>query len=246
MNFFHQLGKYSVFLTRIFARPDKPSLYFKQIIFEIIQLGYNSVGIVILVSVFIGAAITLQTAYNVENPLVPNYIVGLTVRDSMLLEFSSTIVCIVLAGKVGSNIASEIGTMRVTEQIDALEIMGVNPAGYLILPKIIGFLFIVPFLVIISMLVGIGGGYIAGISAKVLTGGEFIYGLRYAFIPYYITYSIIKSEFFALIITSVSGFQGYYVTGGALDVGKASTKAVVYCIILILLFDLVLTELLLT
>ncbi len=246
MKFLFQIGKYSQFVAGILSRPDKFNEFSKRFWNELIFMGYNSLGIVILISVFIGAAITLQTAYNVENPLVPNFLVGLTVRDSMLLEFSSTIVCLILAGKIGSNIASEIGSMRVTEQIDALEIMGINSINFLMLPKLLAFLTIIPFLVLISMFVGILGGYISGISAEVITHDQFEYGIQYAFIPFYITYSIIKSLVFAFLIATVSGFQGYYVQGGALEVGKASTKAVVYCSVLILLFDLILTELLLT
>jgi phospholipid/cholesterol/gamma-HCH transport system permease protein len=163
-----------------------------------------------------------------------------------LLEFSSTIVALILAGKVGSNIASEIGTMRVTEQIDALELMGVNSASYLILPKVVATLVFNPFLTLISIIVGILGGWIAGTSSGVITSQDFIYGIQYAFIPYYITYAIIKTLFFAFIITSVSAFQGYYVEGGSLEVGRASTKAVVYSSVTILLFNVILTQLLLS
>jgi phospholipid/cholesterol/gamma-HCH transport system permease protein len=163
-----------------------------------------------------------------------------------LLEFSSTIVALILAGKVGSNVASEIGTMRVTEQIDALELMGVNSASYLILPKVVATLVFNPFLTLISIIVGILGGWIAGTSSGVITSQDFIYGIQYAFIPYYITYAIIKTLFFAFIITSVSAFQGYYVEGGSLEVGRASTKAVVYSSVTILLFNVILTQLLLS
>jgi len=163
-----------------------------------------------------------------------------------LLEFSSTIVALILAGKVGSNIASEIGTMRVTEQIDALELMGVNSASYLILPKIIATFVFNPFLTLISIVVGIVGGWMAGTFSGVITSQDFIYGIQYAFIPYYITYAIIKTIFFAFIIASVSAFQGYFVSGGSLEVGKASTKAVVYSSVTVLLFNVILTQLLLS
>jgi phospholipid/cholesterol/gamma-HCH transport system permease protein len=213
---------------------------------ELLYLGFYSVGIISVISFFMGAVITLQTAYNMENPIYPTYLIGLGCRDSMILEFSSTISALILAGKVGSNIASEIGTMRVTEQIDALEMMGVNSASYIILPKIIATLLFFPILTLLSICVGILGGWLAGTSAGVITSENFIYGIQYAFIPYYITYSMIKTLVFAFIISSVSSFQGYYVEGGSLEVGRASTKAVVFSSILILLFNVILTQLLLS
>mgnify|MGYP001291966975 FL=1 len=246
LKFLAKLGLYFTLLKKVFSRPEKPSVYYKQTLHEIVSLGLNSIGIVMVVSFFMGAVITLQTAYNTENPIYPTYLIGLGTRDSILLEFSSTIVALILAGKVGSNIASEIGTMRVTEQIDALEIMGVNSASYLILPKMIATLIFNPFLTIISINVGILGGWLAGTMAGVITSEDYIYGIQYAFIPYYITYSLIKTVFFAFIITSVSAFHGYYVDGGSLEVGRASTKAVVHSSILILLFNVILTQLLLS
>ncbi len=208
-------------------------------------LGINSTGIVAIISFFMGAVITIQTAYNTESPLFPAYLIGLAARDSILLEFSSTIVALILAGKVGSNIASEIGTMRVTEQIDALEIMGVNSAAYLILPKIVALMIIAPFLSVLSMAVGIVGGWIAGTTVGVVSTPDYIYGIQYAFIPYYITYSLIKSVVFAFIITTVSSYHGYYTRGGALEVGRSSTLAVVHSSVVILLFNLILTQLML-
>jgi phospholipid/cholesterol/gamma-HCH transport system permease protein len=246
INFLTQLGRYVLLLKKVFSKPEKPSIYYKQTMHEMIYLGINSIGIVTIISFFMGAVITLQTAYNTENPIYPTYLIGLGCRDSILLEFSSTIVALILAGKVGSNIASEIGTMRVTEQIDALEMMGVNSASYLILPKIIATLFFNQFLNLISIVVGIIGGWLAGTLSGVITSEDFIYGIQYAFIPYYVTYSMIKTVIFAFIITSVSAFQGYYVEGGSLEVGRASTKAVVYSSVLILLFNVILTQLLLS
>jgi len=246
IKFLTQLGRYFLLLGKVFQIPEKPSVYYKQTMREFVFLGLNSIGIVSIISFFMGPAITLQTAYNTENPIYPSYLIGLGCRDSIILEFSSTIAALILAGKVGSNIASEIGTMRVTEQIDALEIMGVNSAGYLILPKFLATLIFNPFLTLISIIVGILGGWIAGTQAGVITTQDFIYGIQYAFIPYYITYSLIKTVVFAFIITSVSAFQGYYVTGGSLEVGQASTKAVVYSSVLILLFNVILTQLLLS
>lgn len=246
INFLTQLGRYVLLLKKVFSIPEKPSIYYKQTMHEMIYLGINSIGIVTIISFFMGAVITLQTAYNTENPIYPTYLIGLGCRDSILLEFSSTIVALILAGKVGSNIASEIGTMRVTEQIDALEMMGVNSASYLILPKIIATFLFNPFLNLISIIVGIIGGWLAGTLSGVITSEDFIYGIQYAFIPYYVTYSMIKTVIFAFIITSVSAFQGYYVDGGSLEVGRASTKAVVYSSVMVLLFNVILTQLLLS
>jgi phospholipid/cholesterol/gamma-HCH transport system permease protein len=246
LRFLKQFGKYILLYKKVFSKPEKPVVYYKQTMHELVYLGLNSVGIITIISFFMGAVITLQTAYNTENPIYPTYLIGLGCRDSILLEFSSTITALILAGKVGSNIASEIGTMRVTEQIDALETMGVNSASYLILPKVIATLLFNPVLTLISISVGIFGGWIAGTSAGVISSQDFIYGIQYAFIPYYVTYAIIKTLFFAFIITTVSAFQGYFVDGGSLEVGRASTKAVVYSSIIVLLFNVILTQLLLS
>jgi phospholipid/cholesterol/gamma-HCH transport system permease protein len=246
LKFLAQLGRYFLLLKKVFSKPEKPSIYYKQTMHELVYLGLNSIGIVTIISFFMGAVITLQTAYNTENPIYPTYLIGLGCRDSIILEFSSTVAALILAGKVGSNIASEIGTMRVTEQIDALEMMGVNSASYLILPKIIATLLFNPILTLISICVGILGGWLAGTLAGVITSQDFIYGIQYAFIPYYITYSLIKTVFFAFIITTISSFHGYFVDGGSLEVGRASTKAVVFSSITILLFNVILTQLLLS
>jgi phospholipid/cholesterol/gamma-HCH transport system permease protein len=245
LKFLHNLGLYFILLGKVFSKPEKPSLYYKQTMREFIYLGLNSVGIIAIVSFFMGAAVALQTVYNTENPIYPKYLVGLGLRDSMILEFSSSVAALILAGKVGSSIASEIGTMRVTEQIDALEIMGVNSASFLILPKLIATILFNPILTLLSMSVGILGGTLACTMAGVMTSEDFVYGLQYGFIPFYITYSLVKTLFFAFIITTVSAFQGYYVSGGSLEVGRASTKAVVYSCLLILLFNVILTQLLL-
>jgi phospholipid/cholesterol/gamma-HCH transport system permease protein len=246
IKFLTQFGRYFLLLKKVFSRPEKPYVYYKQTMHELIYLGFYSVGITAIISFFMGAVITLQTAYNTENPIYPTYLIGLGCRDSIILEFSSTITALILAGKVGSSIASEIGTMRVTEQIDALEMMGVNSASYLILPKIIATLFFFPILTLLSICVGILGGWAAGTSAGVITSANFIYGIQYAFIPYYIVYSLTKMFVFAFIITSISSFQGYYVEGGSLEVGRASTKAVVFSSVMILLFNVILTQLLLS
>jgi phospholipid/cholesterol/gamma-HCH transport system permease protein len=232
-------------MNRTFSRPEKYSIYRKRIFEEINTLGIGSLGIVAIISIFMGAVITIQSAFNFESPLIPLYAVGVAVRDSMILEFSPTIVSVILAGKIGSSIASEIGTMRVSEQIDALEIMGINSASFLVQPKIIGSVFFNPILVIFSMFLGVLGGYLFGILTGVVTDYEYRYGITYEFRPYNVTYALIKTTVFAFIITSVSSYHGYYTKGGALEVGRSSTKAVVYSIILILIFNFLLTQLLL-
>lgn len=246
MSFFYHVGKYFLLLNRVFAKPEKHSVYYKETLKEIQKQGVNSMGIVAIISVFMGAVITIQTAYNTENPLLPTYLIGLGARDAILLEFSSTIVALILAGKIGSNIASEIGTMRVTEQIDALEIMGVNSASYLILPKVVAAVIFAPLLTLLSMIVGISGGWVAGTVAGVVTTENYIYGIQYAFNPFYITYSVIKIIVFVFLITTISSYHGYNTSGGSLEVGRSSTKAVVHSSIFILLFNLILTQLLLS
>lgn len=226
-------------------KPDRWRMFFRQLSKELEKQGLQSVLIVVIVSFFMGAIMTMQTKLNTSNPLLPVYSTGLVTRDCILLEFSSTILCLLLAGKVGSNIASEIGTMRITEQIDALEIMGVNSANYLILPKIVAFMMMMPFLVIISMGVGLFGGYCIGAFTDVITVADYLLGIQYAFIPYYVWYSLVKTMVFAFIISSMASYYGYYAYGGALEVGRASTKAVVNSSIMILLFNLMLTNLML-
>jgi phospholipid/cholesterol/gamma-HCH transport system permease protein len=246
MGLFYHIGRYFILMSKVFSKPPKHAILYKQTIKEIMSLGVNSLGIVAIISLFMGAVITIQTAYNTENPLLPSYLIGVAARDSILLEFSSTMVALILAGKIGSSIASEIGTMRVTEQIDALEIMGVNSAEHLILPKIIALMVFNPILTLLSMIVGIAGGWFIGTWVEVITTEQFIFGIRYAFNPYYITYSLIKAVVFAYIITSISSYFGYYVEGGSIEVGKSSTLAVVTSSIVILLFNLILTHILLS
>ncbi len=246
MKFFFNVGRYFSMLRRVFARPERHRMYIRQLFREIDNLGVNSVGIVIVISVFIGGILVIQFAYSMANPLYPSELVGLGARDTLMLEFSSTMLALIMAGKIGSNITSEIGTMRVTEQIDSLEIMGVNSASYLILPKIVAVVFIFPFLFVVSVFFGLMGGLVTGPLSGVITVPEYIDGIRYLFYPYYVTFSIIKSLFFGFLVASVPAYFGYYVQGGAFEVGKASTRAVVNTNILILLFDLILTRLLLT
>ncbi len=245
MHILTEVGRYFLLMQRVFSKPERWSLYYRQTLREIESLGLRSIGIVIIISVFMGAVVTLQTRYNLENPLIPLYLIGLTARDTMLLEFSSTIVGLILAGKVGSNIASEIGHMRITEQIDALEVMGVNSACYLVLPKVVAAVIFNPLLTLLSMFVGVFGGWLASVSTGALTSADYIYGIQYWFVPFYVTYSLIKTVVFAIIITTVPAFFGYYVKGGALEVGHSSTKGVVASSILILLFNVILTQLLL-
>ena len=241
-----QVGQYAMLMYKAFSRPDSWRVFFRQYSKELEKQGIDSLGITVIISIFIGAVITIQMVLNTENPMLPSYSTGLATRDTLLLEFSSSILCLILAGKVGSNIASEIGTMRITEQIDALDIMGVNSANYLILPKIIAFISIIPILVIFSMFFGLIGGYCVAYFTDIISVPDYVYGIQYAFIPFYITYSIIKSIVFAFIISSVSSYYGYFANGGALEVGKASTNAVVKSSVLILLLNVVLTKLLLS
>ncbi len=217
----------------------------RQTIREMDSMGGSSIVIVLIISMFMGAVCAIQMAYNLQNPIIPRYLIGLGTRETMLLEFSSTIVALILAGKVGSNIASELGTMRVTEQVDALEMMGVNSASYLILPKITAFVLFIPVLTIFSMATGMVGGYIASFGTKGLTPHDYVVGITSLFQPFYVTYSLIKSLVFAFIIASVSSYHGYYTNGGALDVGRSSTHAVVYSSIVVLLFNVILTKLML-
>ena len=232
-------------MARVFRIPDRQRMFWQQYSRELEKQGLQSLPIVIIISLFIGAILTIQAKINTENPLLPTYTVGLLTRETLLLEFSSTILCLILAGKVGSNIASEIGTMRITEQIDAMEIMGVNSANYLILPKILAFMTMMPLLVILSTTIGLIGGWAVGYFTDIITVADYMVGIQYAFNPYYVWYGIIKSLFFAFVIASLSSYYGYTVHGGALDVGKASTNAVVNSNIIILLLDLALSRLLL-
>lgn len=245
MNAIEKVGEYASLLYRTFTKPDRWNIFFRRYSEELKKQGLDSVGITLIISAFIGAVITIQMVKNMENPLLPRELIGLATRDTLLLEFSSSILSLILAGKVGSNIASEIGTMRITEQIDALDIMGVNSANYLILPKIVAFMSIIPILVLNSMFVGIVGGYAVGLFTDMITTNDYIGGIQYVFNPYYITYSVIKSILFAFVIASVSSYYGYTVKGGALEVGKASTDAVVNSSVLILLFNVMLTKILL-
>ena len=246
MRFIKETGKYVILMFETFKRPDKGRVFRRQLMIDFHALGVDSIGIVVFISLFTGGIIAMQMAYNIDNPLVPLYLVGYTTKQMMILEISPTIMSLILAGKVGSSIASEIGTMRVTEQIDALRVMGINPANYLILPKITAAVFFFPVLVIFSIAVGLGGGLLAVTVTGSVTPTDFIDGLQSWWAPFDITYAIIKTVVFAFIIASVSGYKGYTVQGGSVEVGRASTKAVVASSILIIIFDLVITQMLLT
>ena len=237
-------GKYLMLMGRVFARPERFRMYFKQYVSEMAQLGINSIGIVLLISFFIGAVICIQIKLNIESPWMPRWTVGYVTREIMLLEFSSSIMCLILAGKVGSNIASELGTMRVTQQIDALEIMGVNSANYLILPKVAAMVTTIPILVTFSIFAGIIGAFATCWFGGIMTATDLEYGLQYMFVEWFVWCGIIKSLFFAFIIASVASYFGYTVEGGSIEVGKASTDAVVSSSVLILFSDLILTKLL--
>ena len=232
-------------MGKVFSRPEKGAIYRRRILFEMQALGMNSIGLTAIISVFIGAVITLQMTINLESPFIPQYLIGYATRETMILEFSSTVVALILAGKVGSNIASEIGTMRITEQIDALEIMGVNSASYLILPKIVATVLFFPLLTILSIVIGILGGYMIAAFTGIMIPADYVEGLLYDFRPYSIVYSLIKIAVFAFIITSVSAYFGYYAQGNSLEVGRASTRAVVSSSIVIMIFNLILTQILL-
>ena len=238
------LGQYFIMMKKVMSKPEKFKVFWKQLLLEIEKVGINSIGIVLFISFFVGGVVSIQTAINMSSPLLPKYLVGLASRDSLILEFSPTMISLILAGKVGSSIASELGSMRVSEQLDALEIMGVNSASFLILPKIIATIFFFPFLVIISMGIGMIGAWIGGLSVDVTTA-DFLLGLKYEFNPFYVTYSLIKTVVFAFIIASVSSYFGYFTKGGSIAVGKSSTKAVVSSSILILVCNFILTNLLL-
>lgn len=237
------IGQYLILMSKVFQRPVKRSILYRQTIAEIDKLGLDSIGIVLIISGFMGAVVALQMVINLEAAYIPKYLIGYATRESLLLEFSSTIVALILCGKVGSNIASEIGTMRITEQIDALEIMGINSANYLILPKVIAAVFFFPFLTILSMFVGVLGGYLVTFTASNITPDDYITGILFSFETNRIVYALLKMVIFAFIITSVSSFYGYYAKDNTLEVGRANTKAVVSSIIVVLIFNLIITKL---
>lgn len=239
------IGKYFLMLPRVFQKPDRFKVFMQRVWQEYKAIGINSIPIVAILSVFMGAVISLQTASNMDSPLLPRYTIGFITRQSTILEFSPTILSLILAGKVGSNIASEIGTMRVTEQIDALEIMGVNSLSYLVGPKVIAAVLSFPILVTYSMALSLVGGWIATVQSGLATSNEYEFGVQAFFQLGDIAYALFKTVVFAFIIASVSAFYGYYTKGGSLEVGASSTKAVVYSSVALLLANFVLTQLIL-
>lgn len=243
---FKELGEYISLMLKVFSKPEKYSIFKRKMVFEMGAIGLDSILIVAIISFFMGAVVVIQMANNLENPILPKYLIGYATRESIVLEFSSTVVALILAGKVGSNIASEVGSMRITEQIDALEIMGVNSANYLILPKVVAAIFFFPLLTIMSMIIGVFGGYAIVYLTDLFPPYEYINGIRYAVDLFYVTYSIIKAAVFGFLITTISGYYGYYAKGNSLEVGRGSTRAVVVSSIMILIFNLMLTQIMLT
>lgn len=243
--FFTSFGKYLLLLKTVFKKPEKGSIYWKEIMHEMNSIGVGSLGLVAIISTFIGAVMTMQIAFQLVSDLIPNSIIGQINRDSSILELSPTISALVLAGKVGSSISSQIGSMRVTEQIDALEIMGINAPGYLILPKILAGITMVPMLVIISIFLALSGGLIGGALSGAVTPSDYIMGITGDFRGYTIAVALVKAFVFGFIITTIAAYHGFYVKGGALEVGQASTRSVVVSCIMILVADYVITALML-
>ncbi|MCK9324694.1 MAG: ABC transporter permease [Bacteroidales bacterium] len=240
------MGRYLLFIRQLFRKPEKLGLYTRQVLAEIDKLGVSSLGIVGVISFFIGMVVIIHLTANLGNPLIPDYYNSYTTRDVLVLEFSSTVLCLILAGKVGSNIASEIGTMRVTEQIDALDAMGINSAAYLVMPKVIGLMVVVPLLVILSIFIGLIGGWFIAVVGNLMTTNDYLFGIRFNFDSYKVLYTLVKSFVFAFLITSIAGYHGYYTKGGALEVGRSSTLAVVYGMISILIANYLITQIMLS
>lgn len=238
-------GKYLMFLSSLVVRRESFKTYYKLIMEESVLVGVNSILLVALVSSFMGAVTTVQTAYNMVSPLIPKFIISQVVREMTILELAPTIIAIIYAGKVGSSMSGGLGTMRITEQIDALEVMGINSASYLVLPKVIASLLMYPMLVILAGVCALMGGYIVGTTTGIITPTEYIYGIRFVFNEYMITFALIKSFVFAFMISTISCFKGYYTKGGALEVGIASTEAVTTSVIAVLIGDYLLAQLLL-
>jgi len=246
MNYIEHVGKYFMMLFQVFKKPQRRRFFYESLFKEIEELGLKSLGIIMFISFFIGGVIALQTALNVESPFIPKSLIGFAAKRSVILEFAPTFCSIILAGKVGSYITSSIGTMRVTEQIDALEVMGINSLNHLVLPKVIATVFFYPFLISLAMVLGIFGGWVAGVLSGLFSGLDYIEGLQMDFKPFLITYAMIKTLVFAFLIATVPSYHGYYVKGGSIAVGKASTKSVVWTTILIVIFNYFLTQMLLT
>jgi phospholipid/cholesterol/gamma-HCH transport system permease protein len=245
MNFLSELGKYLLMIKNMFSKPENWKMYWREFMHQCSEIGIGALGIVVIISMFMGAVSTVQTAYQLTSPLIQKYTIAMVVRDTVILEFAPTLVCIVLAGVVGSKIAGELGNMRVSEQIDALEIMGINTKAFLIAPKIIASLVVIPMLVVLAAGLGIWGGRLAGTLTGILSGDEFNKGLLTNFDPYNAFFCMVKAYTFSFIISSVPSYFGYHVQGGALEIGRASTRSVVVSCIAILFADYTLSALLL-
>lgn len=245
VRYLSQIGRYFIMLREIFKKPTKWSMMRQLIFKEVDDLIIDSLGIVAFISFFVGGVVAIQTALNLTNPLIPKYLIGFATRQSVILEFAPTFISIIMAGKMGSFITSSIGTMRVTEQIDALEVMGVNSLNYLVFPKLIALL-LYPFVIGISMFLGVFGGWLAAVYGGFATANEFITGIQSEFIPFHIAYAFIKTIVFAFLLATIPSFHGYYMKGGALEVGKASTVSFVWTSVVIILCNYILTQLLLT
>lgn len=240
-----EFGRYVIFLSTLLVRRERFRTYYKLVLEESIQIGVKSTFLVVLVASFMGAVTTVQTAFNMVSPLIPRFVISQVVRDMSIYELAPTIMAVIFAGKVGSSMAGGIGTMRITEQVDALEVMGINSASYLALPKIVASLLMFPMLVVIAGVFSILGGYLAGTATGIVTPTDYIQGIRFSFDPYTIKFALIKAVVFAFLISSISCFKGYYTRGGALEVGIASTEAVTTSVISLLLSNYFLAELLL-
>ncbi|MCC7520372.1 MAG: ABC transporter permease [Flavobacteriaceae bacterium] len=245
MNYLHHIGAYFLMLREVFKKPQKWKVFWEMLFREIDDLGLKSLGITAFISFFVGGVVSIQTALSVESPFIPKYLIGFATMRSVVLEFAPTFISIILAGKVGSFITSSIGTMRVTEQIDALEIMGINSINYLVLPKVIAALFFYPILLAIAMFLGILGGWVAGLITELFFTEDYLFGVQLDFNPYIIKYSFIKLVVFAFVIVTIPAYHGHKVEGGALEVGRASTKAVVWTSVVIILLNYFLTQMLL-
>ena len=243
--FLYETGRYLLFLRQVFRKPERWRLSLRQFITEAEKLVINSIPLIALISVFIGAVLVIQTANNMTSPFLPKMYIGYMARESLILEFCSTMVCLILAGKIGSNISSELGTMRITEQIDAMEMMGINSAGFLVMSKILATSILNPLLTLMSFIMGLLGGYLIIAMTGMIKISDYLTGLQFAFNGYYITYSLVKTAVFSFIISSVSAFYGYYAKGGSLGVGRSSTQAIVVSSALILTFNLILTRIML-
>lgn len=246
MNLIRDLGKFIAWLPDIFSKPENWTMYYKETIRQMYDIGIGSLSIVFIISGFIGAVTAIQFSYQLQGTMIPSYYIGYIVRDIMIIEMAVTLTCIVLAGKVGSTMAAEIGGMRQKEHIDAMEIMGVNTSAFLVMPKLIASVLIIPVLVSVACIVGIGGGYIAAVNVAGYTQAEFVQGLRSFFVPFNVTIMYVKAVVFAFIITAVACYQGYFVTGGSIELGQASTRAVVFGAILILIADLIIALILMS